>query len=195
MKRLSNYLKGTLLSPQKTFETLIQDPKATSYIIWLIISLGLIAVLNQLVPKQPLSTQTTPTGESINRFLQGLSNYLPFLSIPIWSISGLLLHLIARLFTKQGSFLTLLSVTGFIGVTGGLVTLILNLINIYVPIWNVASPIVSLWLFYLTILAVSSLYAIPKLKAFITVLMQTVALTLIFIASMFAFVLKNLQGI
>lgn len=197
MVKFLNYLKGVIQSPQKTFNTIVQDSKSPSYLIWLVISLALIAVFNKLIPQKPLPSQTTlttPVEELINQFLKGVSTYSSFLSIPIWIINGVILHSISRIFSKAGSFSKLLVCLGFIGVVGGTVTLIFRIIDVYLPLLNIGSTLISLWLFYLTIMVLSSIYSISKKKGFFIVLAQTIILVLIFMASMFAFVLRGLKS-
>lgn len=193
MVKFLNYLKGVIQSPQKTFNTLVQDSRSPSYLIWLVISLALVAIINKLIPQKPLPPQATPVGELINQFIKGVSTYSSFLSIPIWIINGVILHSISRMFSKAGSFNKLLVCLGFIGLIGGTVILIFRIIDVYVPMPNIGSTLISLWLFYLTILAVSSIYSISKKKGFSIVFAQTIILVLIFMVAMFVFVLRGLK--
>lgn len=189
--RFLNYLSSLLIAPKKTFGAIVEDQKISNQIIPLVICAVILLLLHQLIPtRQTSNTLTTPTAVLIQKFLDNVSRYSLVIFIPTWFIEAVILHLISRLFSKNGKLTLMIISLGFSSVLGSVVFLIVKVVNLFIPL-STLSTLVTLWLIYLSVLAVSSVYLISIKRSVLIVLIQLVIMVILFMTAMFTYVLVN----
>lgn len=178
MEKLIQYLIGVVSAPTKTFEEIAKDKKISlQFLILIAATLSLLAALYSQVLPNLYPQIDTPVSEidfALKDVLLTFQKLDPLLTLFWWLFLSSIVHRVARVFSKKGSFISLLTVFGLIDIINSASTIIVENLIRYLSLPHVILSIPTIWLIYLTILAISSIYAISKTKALAIFLFEVV---------------------
>ena len=194
MDKYFYYLKGTIISPQKTFQEIIDDKESKRFILITVFTLFIVGLLNTfLVPVTPQKlTHITTTSLLVKRFFDNF-RYLTLFAPVTWFVFNFVLHQITRAFSDAGKFTQLLTVSGFISVIFSTVFMILRYVYMYVPQAKMLDNLILLWSLYLTMTAISLIYKISKIKALMLFITELLFFSFAIFVAMFFFVTAGLN--
>ena len=167
-----SYLKGTLSSPQKTFQEILKDKKSSqiigiylaSYIIYKMVEYSLISKQISSFYFFPSILQTAPS--TLYIYLSLLS---PVIFAAYIGIQHIILH---TFFSQKGTFLQLLTINSLFSTIIFIFDIFVIYTTIHIPQTQIFFLITTLWSIYLTITAYSIIYKISKKKALAAYLVQ-----------------------
>ncbi|HSX18532.1 MAG TPA: YIP1 family protein [Candidatus Saccharimonadales bacterium] len=153
------YLKGIVLKPTATFEAISKDTELKSYFVVVIFADIFLAIIKFLLYKPVTSI---PGVEAIGPFLGYVDTFSRISSlIPLGIVTGLVTFYVSRMFSKNGTLVSFVTVLGLLSV----IESFLSLIAVFFSPFEIVSSILGLWLGYLGFLAIAVLASVSKTKA------------------------------
>lgn len=179
MNNYLNYCIGVIKSPTKTFTQVIKDKKINQIFIYNLVALGVLGFLSSIFPVRAT--------DSAIPFIKIFETY----AVIVWPVAHLLgsfiQNVVVKIFSKSGSFVKIFVVESLIGITFGVIDLILRFTAFYIPLIEIASFVFSLAAIYINIIGISIVYKISKSLAFFTIVLISVAYILLIIAGVIGY--------
>lgn len=176
MNKYFAYLKGTIISPQKTFREIIKDRESAQFVIVAAFVIFIVGLLNFVfVQEPPQQNHSRVVKEIVERM-----RFILLLSPLIWLFFTCLEHFSARLLSKTGKLSELLRVSAFIAVISSILSLLLNLLINQAPELGILSSVATIWGLYLLILSIRSVYKLSVVQSIVVLIIEGVLFAFIF---------------
>jgi hypothetical protein len=184
METFLAYLTRIISHPSQTFEKLAKEKNIQPYLIVFLIFEVIRGLINLLFP---LPTQlTNATSPLMNELIQisEKMDLFSFITYPLlYLLSGAVLHSVNKRFSKKGTLLHLLAAQGFILLLT--VPFIIAIEYLNPPGRDMIITLFSIYGLFLTVLAVSAVYGLSKIRSFINVLLGVIINGLLLFAIMY----------
>lgn len=182
INKLLNYARGIITNPVKTFQDITADKQISFYAFLFLCFLLILGFLPRTIVPQRISS-VSPVALSLKLYLDFI-NATPLGPLVFSLLNTSIIHIISRMFSRNGKFVQLLGSFALIGVFQFILTYGFNIILNGVPQLKVISIALSVWFLYLEVIVITSVYKTTRKQAVLTLILGLAVLVMLFLLSM-----------